>query len=387
MGDAKTTGKRKLRFIGLILLLAAFAIVLFIAATLIVGYFTGSSWLSALFPTRIQEITVEEFAFDIGRARMFSNIGGSVAAVGTLGVQVLDGAGSETLREPFRMAQPTIAGAGDRCIVYDIGGTAVRVFSATQVISSIETDSAIVSASINQNGWFCVVTQGSRGLKGVVTVHDGTGTLVYRVTLATGFALSAMLSPDNKDLAILTLPDTGSRVMLYHGIDVSEDAPDQQFDFFDKLIIDIFFLPNGDVLAVSTDSLILIERAGDRHTLIDYSDKRLGGYICNDDYIALHLYDFGIGHRGRLITLLADGTILGEIALDREIVSMSSHGKTLAILKNDGVEFYDEFLEAYSVSADSSSSAGASRVLAIREDAALATSDNSAIIVKRGEEQ
>ena len=387
MGNAVTAGKRKRKIVGLVLLLVAFAVVLFIIASLILGYITGSSWLSAFFSPRIQELTVDELAFDIGRSRMFANIDGAVAAVGTLGVQVLDAAGNETLREPFRMTQPAIAGSGSMCIAYDTGGTALRVFNGTQIISSIETDSAIVSASINQNGWFCVVTQGGGGLKGVVAVHDNTGAGVYRVTLATGFALSAQLSPDNKDLAILTLPDTGSRIMLYHGIDISEDDPDQQFNFFDRLIIDIFYLSNGDVIAISTDSLFLLEKAGDRHTLMDFPDKRLGGYEFNDDYIALHLYDFGIGYQGRLVTLLADGTVLGELVLDREIMSMSSLDKTLIILKTDGIVFYNENLEAFSESAESISAAGANRVLAVREDAALATSDNSAVVVKRGEGQ
>jgi len=382
MGDANATGKNKRKTVSLVLLLAAIVIVVFIAALLITGHITGSSWLSAFSSRRIPEITADEFIFDIGRARMFANVGGSVAAAGTLGVQVLDSDGSETLREPFRMAQPTLVGSGDRCIAYDIGGTALRVFSGTQVIASIETDTTIVSASINQNGWFCVVTQGGGGLKGIVFVYDNTGTVVYRVTLATGFALSAQLSSDNKDLAILTIPDTGSRIMLYQGIDISEDDPDHQFDFFDRLIIDIFYTPDGDVVAISTDSLILIDNFGDRRTLLEFPGARLGGYTYNDDFIALHLYDFGIGHRGRLITLLADGTILGDIAIDREIISMTSLDKTLAILKSDGVVFYDETLEEFSLYADSISAAGASRVLAVREDAVLAASDNSAVIIR-----
>jgi len=381
MDDVNSLKKNRRRFISLVLLLVAVVIFLFISVSLLIGYNTNAPWFSALFSQRTPDISVDSFYFNIGRSRMFANIGGSVAAVGTLGVQVFDPAGNETLREPFRLSQPAITGSGDRCIAYDIGGTAARVFTSTQVLSVLETDSAIVSASINENGWFCLVTQGSGGLKGAVSVHDNTGTVVYRVTLATGFALSAQLSPDNKTLAILTLPETGSRVMLYQGIDEDKD-PDHQFDFFDRLIIDIFFIPNGDILAVSTDSLILLEDSGDRTFLYSFRDKRLGGYAKQNDGITLHLYDYGVGVGGSLVTLRADGTILGEIATDREILSLSSFEKTLVVLKNDGVTFYGDDLEVIYSTADNHSSAGAGRLLVVREDTVLAVSDNSAVIIK-----
>jgi len=381
MDDVNSLRKNRRKIISLILLLVAVVIFLFIIISLIIGYNTNASWFSALFSPRTPEITVDSFYFDIGRSRLFANIDGSVAAVGTLGVQVFDPAGNETLREPFRLAQPAIAGSGERCIAYDIGGTAARVFNRTQILSALETDSAIVSASINANGWFCVVTQGSGGLKGTVAVHDSTGTIVYRVTLSTGFALSAHLSPDNKTLAILTLPETGSRIMLYQGIDEDKD-PDHQFDFFDRLIIDIFFMPNGDVLALSTDSLILLESTGDRTFLYSFPDKRLGGYTIQNDYTVLHLYDYGVGYNGRLITLRSDGTILGELLTDREFLSLSAFGKTLVVLKNDGITFYNEHLEVFFSTADNHSSAGAGRLLAVREDTVLAASDNSAVIIK-----
>jgi len=381
MEDVNNNSKNKRKIMIRILLLIVIAIFLFIIVSLIIGYYTDASWFSSIFSQRISDITVDSFYFDIGRSRMFADIGGSVAAVGTLGVQVFDAAGNETLREPFRLAQPAITGAGDRCIAYDIGGTTARVFNRTQVLSAQETDSAIVSASINANGWFCIVTQGGGGLKGAVAVHDNTGSVVYRVTLYTGYALSAHLSPDNKTLAILTLPDTGSRIMLYQGIDEDKD-PDHQFDFFDRLIIDIFFTTDNDVLAISTDSLILVESSGDRTFLYPFPDKRLGGYTKNKDFITLHLYDFGVGFRSRLVTLDLDGTVLGELAIDREIISLSAYNNTLTVLKNDGVTFYGKDLEEFFSTVDNQSTAGANRILAVRENTVLAASDNSAVIIK-----
>ena len=374
--------RKKRRLIKLIFLLVFFAIIAFVTISLITWSRTGSSWLTDMFSPRRSEISVSEFNFDIGRARVFASLDNYIAGVGTLGLKVLDVDGREVFRDSFRMSQPAIRSSGGRGIVFDIGGSAVRVFNNSQVISSIEADGIVVSASINQNGWFCVVTQDGGASRGIVTVYNSSGTGVLRARKGTGFVLAAELSHDNRSLAILNYTGTGSRISYYHGIDTDKDEPDNTFDFTSALIIDIIYLSNGDLLAVTTDSLFIVELSGSGKMLYTYPDNRLGGYAHENDFIALHLYDFGVGHQGRLVTLGTDGTVLGEISISREVISMSVADKSLAVLQNDGVVFFNEELEEFLASDDNISAAGTSRVLAISENLALATSDNSAVVVR-----
>jgi len=374
-----------------LLILGILPVALIVLALIAVGVIPGRSWFTGLFSPRAPEFTVGEFSFDVGRDRAFAHANGSTAAVGSLGVQVFDSDGRETLRDSFRTSKPVIIEAGGRFLAFDIDGSDVRVFNASQVLSSIETESAVVSASINQNGWFCVVTRESGSAKGSVTVYSGTGTGAYEVNMVSGYVVSAQLSPDSKNLAILNLIKTGSRITFYHGIDTTKDDADYQFDLPDALIIDIKYISNTNLLAISTDSLFIVDQYGNSKTLFTFSDKRLGGYTLNDEFIALHLYDYGVGYSGRLVTLRYDGTILGETELDREIISMSSRGNLLTILRNDGLTFLNETLEELTISGDNISAAAANRVLALSEDAALVTSDHSAIIImrdieKRGED-
>jgi len=379
MSGNDNTKKKTRRLLFLLILVIAFVLITAAAIYLIFG--SGFSQLTGLFSSRTTSITANEFSFEVGRDRSFSHMGGSLAAVGTLGVQVLDAAGRETLRDSFRMSQPAIASSAGRSIAFDIGGSSVRVFNEEQITTSIETEGAIVSASINRNGWFCVVTQEGGGLRGSTSVYNNLGAVVYRVNLGSGFILSAQLSHDNRSLAVLNLTDTGSRINFYHGIDEDKD-PDVLFDFRGGLIIDIMYLSNGDILAVSTDSLFIVSRAGDGKTLYSFADNRLGGYARYNDFIALHLYDHGIGFRGRLITLLSDGTILGEIVTDREVISMSAIDRTLIVLKSDGLVFYNEILEELPLSVNNNHVAGATRVLAASNNVAIATSDNSAVVIR-----
>jgi len=132
--------------------------------------------------------------------------------------------------------------------------------------------------------------------------------------------------------------------------------------------------------------MFLVESSGEGNMLFTFADKRLGGYAQDKDFIALHLYDYGVGNQGRLYTFQTDGTILGEVSLNLEIISMSAVDRTLVLLRNDGVMFYNEELEEFPVATENISVAGANRILAISEDVAVATSDNSAVVVRRGKE-
>jgi len=386
MSKDDNSKKKRVKILSFALLFVIAGILITIVITLLTGNCSGSASQRNMRSRRVPNVTVEEFDFDTGRNKMFAAVPGFIASAGTLGIQVFDSAGNETLRDSFRMSQPVITDFGSGFIAYDSGGSEIRVFNNNRIISSFDTDGIIVSASGNQNGWFCVVTQKGGGIRGTVSVYNNNGTNVFNVDMRTGFVLSAELSPDNKSLAILNLTDSGSRVTFYADI-TAEDEQDRFFDLPDGLIIDIKYLSTGDVLAVSTDLLFLVDDSGDGKALYPFPDKRLGNYSNDDTFIALHLYDYGIGSQGRLVTLLSDGTVLGELSVDREIISMSVFDNTLVVLKNDGVVFYNNELTEFKSSASYISTAGSSQVLTIRNDTALVTSDSSAVIFRREEER
>jgi len=379
-GDEKP--KKKWRgLLGIAFSAVSLVVLTFTAITLITGRNLDFSWFTGLFSPNVYVEPAQEFYFDVGRDRMFADLGDSIAAAGTVGIQVLDVGGNETLRDPFRMSAPAISAVNGRAIAFDIGGTAVRVFNKMRIEASFEAAGSVVSASINRNGWFCVNTQEGGGLRGVATVYNNTADAVYRVNLASGYVLSSVLSPDSRSLAVLNLTDRGSRITLYHGL--NKQDPDSAFDLSGGLILDMRFLPGGDLLVVSTDSLIVIDRDGASRTLYEYFDKRLSGYSLNEGIIVLHLLDFGVGYSGRLVTLDEDGNLVGEIVTDRELISMSFGGGYLAVLRNDGLVFYDAELKESHPSGESITTAGASRVLALESGAALAAGDHSAVVINR----
>ena len=373
----KKIRRRLARIIGSLLSLAALT---YVSVSLISGRGLSIAWLSDLFPSRETTKMAEEFSFDVGRDRSFADLDGSLAAVGTLGVQVLDMGGDETLRDTFRMSRPAISAANGLGIAFDIGGTDVRVFNKTKITSSFVASSEVVSASINQNGWFCVCTKGSGGYKGVATVYTDKGNPYYSVSLSSGYILSAALSPDNKSLAVLNLTDGGSRITFYNNL--SSEAADNAFDLPGGLIIDIWYQTDGKLFAITAESLIAVDKSGAYDELYAFPGKRLGAYALSESFFALHLLDYGVGYGGKLVTISTEGILIGDLPTEHELVSISSGGGYLVALRNDGISFFDETLDEHPPAGDTSVAAGASLVLALKNGTALAAGDHFAIILK-----
>ena len=373
----KKRGWRKL--LGIAFSLLSLAVLTYVAVILISGrqsdFFRVFGFLSDGGSIKM----ADEYHFDVGRNRVFADLNGSLAAAGTLGIQILDTGGSETLRDSFRMSNPAINAQNGHAVAFDISGTAVRVLGGSEMTASIETGGPIISASINRNGWVSVCTQESGIYRGIVTIYNNTGRVAYRVKLVTGYVLSAALSPDNKSLAVLNLTDGGSRITFY---DLSSEEVSRAIDLKGMLVLDMRYLASGDVLIISTEELLIAGKNNETRELYRFADKHLGGYTFDDGITTLYLLDYSVGNIGRLVTLDEAGNKLGEITTDKAIISLSSRDGYLAVLMSDGFRYLNNALEELPVSGEFKSFAGMTEVLALGGGIALVTGDYSAVVFR-----
>ncbi|MCL2200743.1 MAG: DUF5711 family protein [Oscillospiraceae bacterium] len=383
MTDNDKPKKNWQKIVGAVFSIISLIVLAYITIALIQGRTPTFSWFTDIFGGSAAIEVADELHFDVGRNRVFADMDGHIAAAGVLGVQVLDYMGNETLRENFRMDRPAIVTNGSRGIAFDIGGNAVRVFESGRVLSSFDTSGIIVSASINRNGWFTVNTQEGGGRRGMSTVFNDRGTAVFRANLASGYAFVSALSPDSRNLAVLNLTDAGSRIPRFLGMNQAE--PSSVFVLDNTLIVDMHYLSNGNLLALSTQSLLVIDRGGEMRVIYEFDGHRLGGFILDDDIILLNLLDYGVGQSGRLLILNERGNIRAERPTTREIISMSYGGGFLAVMTGDGIEFFDTGLNVLPNTASGMSMAGINRVLALGGAVALAAGEHTVTAVRLGD--
>jgi hypothetical protein len=287
------------------------------------------------------------FSFESGYGNVFADMNGGFAVASSVGVQVFDAAGNKAYTEVYEMTDPTIVSAGGICAAYDLGGKAVRVFDAAGVLGSMNTDKNIISAALSPAGYLALCTQESGGYKASVSVYrsgayDSTKTPPFQWFSGEGYILSAAISPDSKSLAVLTLTETGSRIVFFSLDSAVEKA---SCTLPGKLALEIRYTDDSHVLAVCRDSAQLIGTNGKNQVVTDYADKYLAEYSIGDSFTALVLSDYMVGDQGRILTVDKDGKTLGTIETDRKILSVSARGDYLAVLYGDGFVIYDRNLK------------------------------------------
>ena len=364
---------RVLLYIGVLL------VICFVGIAVSIGRIPQLSMFAEMFRASPLSIWTDEYIFDVGVDRVFADLNGSVAAAGSAGIQVLDAYGNESMRDSFRMTFPAINAERGVAVAFDIGGTALRVFNRNETLVSLNTVGLIVSATINQNGWFVVTTQEGLGTRGVVTVYDNVGREVFQFFSWEGYPRTASLSPDNRNVAVLRLTENGSQVVIFNLASVYYESI---FNITDEIILDIRYFSGGNVIAISRDALWQLNINGTGSVLYDFAGRRLGRYTLGERHTVLHLLNFGVGYSGTLITLNRNGQILGELYTDRDIISMTSTDNYLAVLWSDGPAFFNLNLELVPYAETALPISGANQFVALGGRIALAAGEHSAVVVR-----
>jgi hypothetical protein len=303
------------------------------------------------------------FRFDPG-GEAFAGLGGGVAVVSSGGLQVYDNKAELVFSEVAELGRPAVFAQDERGVAYDVGGTAAYLFGKDGVTARITAPGKIISATVNKNGYLALTTQYD-GYKGLVTVYDRAGSELYKWFSGSGYALSAVLSPDNKEMAVLTLAQGGSRVVFF-----TLDSEQEKASCFveDAVLMELQHLGAEGVLAVGTGELVHIAPDGTATHLLDYSARYLETYALWDGKAFLALKTYSVGDQGVLAVIDETGAQLGVLEKDEKIVSVSASREYIAVLYPERLVIYNRQLE---VCAQYGGTAGAAQVLMRGDGTAL----------------
>jgi len=279
------------------------------------------------------------FYYDAGGNAAYADIDGGLAVASSSGLQVFDRDGNQTLSEIFVMNSPSVDQAGGHVAAYDLGGTQLRFFDRTGMILSLTAEDTIISADVSSSGRLAVCTESS-GYRGQVTVYSASGEALFKWYSGEGYVLSAALSDDGKELAVLTLTENGSRIVKLR---TNDDEYLKAEEFEGELIIDVAYTPKGNLAALTASSLYFIYDS-DSIVRYDFEGKYLNDYSFDGGMIALSLLDYKSGVIGELVLLEENGTEKASVPVSG-ILSLSCAEKHAAVLTGSGLTIYDSNLE------------------------------------------
>jgi len=277
----------------------------------------------------------EEFLFQDYFSNTFALLDDSIAVASVSGLRVYDRTGTIAHREIFSMNRPVVESSSTRALAYDLGGTGIAVASAWETLWHTAWEGAIIDARVNDNDWL-VISSERVGTRGVVTVLNPNFQRTFEVRIVTGYLMGAVLAPDNRTLAILTMTDRGGQILWYH---TDGEEPYSQYLREDTLFFDLWFTTGGNLMAISSDGIVSLTDAGTAAFEERFADQYLRAYSGHNTGAAVYLTPYPNSMEGTLIHLTHSGR---ERAMDvrGELLDISLNERYLAALFFDRLVLY-----------------------------------------------
>lgn len=298
---------------------------------------------------------------DTGEAAPFSHAGGDQATFAYLedgillssssGVRYYSFSGETYAQEVLTLEHPTLSAAGSTGVAYDVGGQNLFVFRNAQEVFHLNLDegSSLLSARVNEAGWLAVTAQQS-GYKGSVTVYNSTfDKTVIQINLSSTFIMDAVLSPDSKTVAIVTLGQANgsyeSQVRFYH---VDEKEPYATVSLGNVVPLDLDY-ESGALWVQGEDQLLIVSLNGKETVSYSLGRNYLKGCdLGGDGFAVLLLGRYRAGSANQMVTVNDKGEVIATQDLTSSVLSFDAAGRYFSLLTGDTLTIYTSDMTPYS---------------------------------------
>ena len=283
----------------------------------------------------------EPYTYETGSQQAFARAGDGFAVASTSSLQLVNSAGVMVGKEICSFATPAVSASSDYAIFFDIGGTGCVKMGFDGSKTAIEPAGTIISACMSASGYYTVITERS-GYKGLVSVYNPKGELVYEWYSGEGYAIKADVSPDGKHLAVLCITETGSVV---HTFALTSTAEKAKIRYEGKLLFELKFMNSSTVCSLGENGIYFTSIDGAKTSAQTFDYWYLCDYcIHSGDVAVLYLSRYRTGADGKLFTVDSSGKVLGSLPMENGVLSLSANGKNILVMTGSSLELYSSDL-------------------------------------------
>ena len=298
---------------------------------------------------------------DTGQAAPFTHAGGDKLSFAYLdsgillsssaGAHYYSFSGDPYAEEVQAMDHPVLASSATTGVVYDAGGQSLFLFRNGQeaFTLSLEGGGDLLSARANDSGWLAVTAQQS-GYKGVVTVYNSSGSEVIEIRLSSTFVVDAVLSPDCRMVAVITMGQEGgvfqSQVLFYP---VDKEEPSAQASLDGATVLDLDY-ENGRLWVLGEDCLMTVSDDGQEVASYSFGRSYLKGCSLGGNGFALLLLgSYRAGSASQAVTIDETGQVIAQLTLSGQILDFDSAGSYCSLLSGSALTIYTSNFQEYAV--------------------------------------
>lgn len=298
---------------------------------------------------------------DTGQAAPFTHAGGDklsfayldsgVLLSSSAGTHYYSFSGDSYAEEVLAMENPVLQASSRTGVVYDAGGQSLFLFRDGQETFQLSLDGGgdLLSARVNDSGWLAVTAQQS-GYKGAVTVYNAQGEKVIQISLSSTFVVDAVLSPDCRTVAVITMGQQSgvfqSQVLFYP---VDRKEPKAQVSLGSITVLDLDY-ENGLLWVLGEDSLITVSDRGEDLHRYSFGRSYLKGCSLGGNGFALLLLGrYRAGSASEALTINSTGEVIAQTSLTGQILDFDSAGNYCALLSGSSMAIYTSELREYAL--------------------------------------
>lgn len=296
---------------------------------------------------------------DTGQAAPFTHAGGDKLSFAYLdsgillsssaGAHYYSFSGDPYVEEVQAMDHPVLSASSTAGVVYDAGGQSLFLFRNGQETFrlSLEGGGDLLSARVNDSGWLAVTAQQS-GYKGVVTVYNASGGEVIQIRLSSTFVVDAVLSPDCRTVAVITMDQEAgvfqSKVLFYP---VDQEEPSAQASLDGATVLDLDY-EAGRLWVLGEDCLMTVSDDGQNVSSYSFGRSYLKGCSLGGDGFALLLLgSYRAGSANQAVTVDESGQVIAQLPLSGQVLDFDGAGNYCSLLSGSVLTIYTPDFREY----------------------------------------
>ena len=294
-----------------------------------------------------------------GEADPFTHGGGSEAAFAYLsdgivmtsntGVRYYTFSGQPYAEQVMTMEYPVMAATDAAAVAYDAGGQTLHLYQGGEEAFTLILEGAgdLLSARLNDSGWLAVTAQES-GYKGTVTVYNNAHERVFRLNRSSTFVVDAVVSPDCKSVAAVTVGQQNGRfesqLLVYH---LNSEEPVAQVSLGSGTVLDMDY-ESGQIWLLSEGGLMTVSTADWTVKTYFFGSSYLKGCTFGGDGFALLLLGrYRAGSADEALVLSPEAEVLQTLPVQGQVLSFDAAGSYLCLLAGGELTIYTKDLEHY----------------------------------------
>ncbi len=262
-----------------------------------------------------------------GRDTFFAAAGNGLAAADHDEIRLFSSGGKCAASVPVQFEQPMCAAGAAVSVYYDNGVPGLYALYPDGNDEYTDTDGAVVFADVNETGLVTVILDKS-GTMGVVMVFDTDLTPLFRWDAATAFPVCART--DKNDLLCVNCASREGGSLRFFRIDASQEQ--SRFDLENELILDVGFLSDRSLAAVTEKRILFVNTAGELIASQSFEGSHLDAFSLKGDFAAVSTVSGSAGGSGVLTTFDAQGQILDSLSAPRHADALCVCGDQLLVL-------------------------------------------------------